>query len=112
LKRLKELRAQIEKRVQEKTIEQIYKDVFELLKAMLGKKPQAEIVSDFEKKFVKTGKFTQQHLRILEKIISAKTKFKKGKSNPHKVDEARKNAGILINDLIEYNQRCEMAGKK
>lgn len=112
LKRLKELREQIEKRVQEKTIEQIYKDVFELLKAMLGKKSQVEIVDDFEKKFVKTGKFTQQHLRILKNVISAKTEFKKSKSSPHKVDEARKNAGILINDLIEYNQRLELVGKK
>lgn len=113
LKRLKELREQIEKRAQEKTIEQIYKDVFELLKSMLGKKTQAEIISDFEKKFVKTGKFTQQHLRILKDVFGAKAEFKRGKSNFHKVDEARKNAGILINDLIEYNQRCElMNGKK
>jgi uncharacterized protein (UPF0332 family) len=113
LKRLNELREQIEKQAQEKTVEQIYRDVFDLLKSMLGKKSQAELISYFEKKFVKTGKFTQQHLRILKDVVSAKAEFKKGKSNFHKVDEARKNAGILINDLIEYNQRCElMNGKK
>src|SRR3989338_9941989 len=41
LERLKELRKQIEKRGQEKTIEQIHKDVFTLLEAILGKKPQS-----------------------------------------------------------------------
>ncbi len=112
LKRLKELREQIEKRVQEKTIEQIYKDTFSLLKTMLGKKAQAVIISDFEKNFVKKGKFSPQHLRILKDIISARTQFKKGKLNSHKVDEARKNASILINDLIEYNQRCDLAKNK
>ncbi|MBR9701762.1 hypothetical protein GOV13_02475 [Candidatus Pacearchaeota archaeon] len=107
-KRLKELREQIEKRSQEKTIEQIYQDVFELLKAILGKKGQQAIITEFETKLVKTGKFTQQHLRILKEIVDARAKFKRGKSNPHKVNEARKNAMILINDLIEYSQRCDL----
>ena len=47
--------------------------------------------------------------------ISAKvwdTEFKKGKSNPHKVEEARKNANILMNELTEYNQRCDLGNKK
>ena len=111
IKRLKELRVQIEKRAQEKTIEQIYKDVFELLKSTLGKKSQALIISEFEKEMVKKGKFTNQHLRILKDIVNARKEFKKGKLNSHKVDNARKNAMILINDLIEYNQRCELAEK-
>jgi predicted nucleotidyltransferase/uncharacterized protein (UPF0332 family) len=109
LKRLKELREQIEKRTQEKTIEQIHKDVFDLLKIIIGNKPQAVLVEEFERIFVKKGKFAPQSLRILKNVISAKAEFKKGKLDTHKVDEARKNAGILINDLIEYNQRCEMA---
>jgi predicted nucleotidyltransferase/uncharacterized protein (UPF0332 family) len=112
LKRLKELREQIEKRVLEKTIEQIHKDVFALLKAMLGNKSQATLITEFEKQFVKKGKFSPQHLRILKNIVSARTEFKKGKSNSHKVDEARKEASILINDIIEYNQRCDMANNK
>ena len=112
LKRLKELREQIEKRTSEKTIEQIYQDTFGLLKTMFGNKSQAIIISEFEKNLVKKGKFSPQHLRILKNIVSAKAEFKKGKSNPHKVDEARKNASILINDLIEYNQRCDLVNNK
>lgn len=112
LKRLKELREQIEKRAQEKTIEQTYKDVFSLLKTMIGNKSQDEIVKEFEKQFVKKGKFAPQHLRILNAVIEERANFKKGKSSSHKVDEARKNASILINDIIEYNQRAELILKK
>jgi len=112
LKRLKELREQIEKRSQEKTIEQIYKDVFTLLKAMFGNKSQDAIIEEFENQLVKKAKFSPQHLRILKDIVHARAEFKKGKSDIHKVDEARKNASILINDIIEYNQRCDLASKK
>ena len=107
LKRLKELRNQIEKRTQEKTIGQIYHDVFDLLDAIFGKKSQAAIISEFEE-FVKKGKFTQQHLRILRDIVKAKAEFKKGQMNIHKVDEVRKNATLLINDLIDYSQRSDL----
>jgi len=108
LKRLKELKEQIEKRAQEKTIEQIYKDVFELMTSIIGKKPQEKTIQEFEKKFVDKGKFSQQHLRILRNIVSAKKEFKKGKSNSQKIDNARKDAAILINDLIEYSQRKDL----
>jgi len=108
LERLKELRTQIEKRGQEKTMEQIHKDVFTLLEAILGKKPQAQIISEFENNLVKKGKFTHQHLRILKELVSSRAEFKKGKLNSHKVDDARKNATILINDLIEYSQRSDL----
>jgi predicted nucleotidyltransferase/uncharacterized protein (UPF0332 family) len=109
LKRLKDLREQIEKNAQEKTIEDTYKETFNLVKAVLGKVSQTNIVSEFEKKMVKTGKFAVQHQKILENIISARKDFKKGKLNSRKVDRARKDATILINALIEYSQRCELA---
>jgi len=107
LKRLQELRKQIEKRAQEKTIEQIHRDIFNLLEAILGKKAQAAIIQDFEN-LVKGGKFTQNHLKILNEVVHAKTEFKKGKLDSRKVDEARKNASILINDLIDYSQRADL----
>jgi uncharacterized protein (UPF0332 family) len=109
LKRLKELRGQIEKRSQEKTIEEIYKDVFNLLERILGKKPRNKMIEEFKKKLIKTGKLSEKSLRILNDVIDARLKFKKGKLNPHKVNEARKNAMILISDLIEYSQRRDLA---
>jgi predicted nucleotidyltransferase len=112
LKRLKELREQIEKKTQQKTIEQIYQDVFALLKSMFGNKSQDVLIEEFEKQFVKKAKFAPQHLRILRDIVHARAEFKKGKLDVHKVDDARKSASILINDIIEYNQRCELIFKK
>lgn len=109
LKKLKELRIKIDKMAQEKTIEQIYDDVFGLLKAMTGKKVQKEVVDAFEKDFVKKGKFPLNHLKIVNNIISARADFKKGKLDLHKVDNARKDASIIINELIEFTQRCELA---
>lgn len=108
LKRLKELRKQIEKKSDEKTIEQLYKDIFNLLEAILGKKAQAAMISGFENEMVKKGKFTQQHMRILKDLIHARAEFKKGKLNSHKVDAVRKSAAVLINDLIDYSQRKDM----
>jgi len=109
LERLKELRKQIEKRAQEKTIEQIYKDVFELLKSILGNKTEAKLVEEFEKKLVDMGKFQRKNIEILQSIVKAKKMNKRAKTDIHKADEIRKKSVGLINDLIEYTQRCDLA---
>jgi len=108
LKRLKELRVQIEKQAQQKTVEQVYEDLFNLLKSILGPKSQAVLLEEFEEEFIKKGKFTHQHLRILKDVINAKIESKKGKLSFHKADEIRKNAVTFISDLIEYNQRKDL----
>ncbi|MCK4647764.1 nucleotidyltransferase domain-containing protein [Candidatus Pacearchaeota archaeon] len=112
LKRLKELREQIEKRTSEKTIEQIYADIFSILKGMLKSKTQSAMIEEFDNSLVKKGKMSPQDLRILKAIVIARADFKKGKLNVHKVDDARKSASILINDLIEYNQRYDLENNK
>ena len=108
LNKLKELRKKIEKTSQERTIEQIYNDVFDLLKKITKKKSQLDVVKSFEKDFIKKGKFTGQHLKILNNIVNAKNEFKKGKLSPHKIDEARKNYTLLIGDLLDYTQRADL----
>lgn len=108
LKRLKELRKQIEKKTQEKTIEQIYEDTFRLLKSILGNKAQSKLIEEFEKDYVKKAKFSPQDLRILKNIVAARSEFKKGKSDSLKIDRARKDAEILINNLVEFSQRCDL----
>ena len=109
VKKLKELRKKIDKKAQEKTVEEIYTNTFELLKSIFGKKAQANLISDFEKELIKTGKLTQHHLHILKNIVGARTEYKKGKLNLQKVDDARKEANVLIEDLIEYTQRKELS---
>ena len=111
LKRLKELRVQIEKRTSEKTVEQIYEDTFKLLEILIGKHTPEKSIEEFNNKFIKKGIFAPYHLRILKEIVSARKEFKKGKLDVHKVDQARKEASILINAIIEYNQRMELDNK-
>jgi uncharacterized protein (UPF0332 family) len=109
LKRLKKLREEIEKRAQEKTIDQIYADIITLLQGIFGKKSETALISSFESEFIKKGKITENYLHILKNVIKAHEQFKKGKLARNEVEEARKNASIIINHLIEYNQRCDLA---
>ena len=108
LDRLKKLRAEIEKKYQEDTVGEIFKDIIQSLKNLMGNKSQIKLIDEFEKVHVKQGRFTPQHLRILKNIIKVREDFKKGKMNVHKVDRARRDANILIRDLVEFNQRKEL----
>jgi len=110
--RLKALRKQVEKREDEKTIENVYADVFSLLKEVTGQKSQEKVIDVFEKDYVKKGKFSPLTIRILNNIVSARKEFKKGKLNTRKVDEARRDASMLISELTEFNQRKELMEKK
>ncbi len=109
LKRLKELRKEIEKKYQEKTLGQVYDDVFNLLKNMMGKEPQDKLVDKFEKEYVKKGKFTNQHLRILKDLADLKKEYKKGKTTTQRIDRIRRDATTLVSALIEFTQRCDLA---
>jgi len=108
LERLKKLRIEIEKKSQEKTIEQIYSDLIKIMKIIIGNKSVEKLVINFENNFVKTGKFNTQDLRIFKTIVKARIEFKRGKSNSKKIDLARKDASILMRDLVEYVQRKDM----
>jgi predicted nucleotidyltransferase/uncharacterized protein (UPF0332 family) len=109
IKRLKELEEQIRKRTDEKTIEQISEDLTKLMKGILGDKPQNQLVHVFEEELVKKGKMLPRSTSIIKDVFAAKEQFKKGKLDKNKVEEIRKNASIVINNLIDYTQRCEIA---
>jgi uncharacterized protein (UPF0332 family)/predicted nucleotidyltransferase len=108
LERLKRLRGEIEEKTKVDNIEKIHKDAIELMKRILGNKSQDKLIEEFEKDYVKKGKFTNQHLRAIKNILNARQEVKKGKSNIHKVDRARKDADLLMKDLTEYAQRIEL----
>jgi len=122
IKRLKELRGQIEKRVKEKDIKEIYENLFEMLEALLKKKGETTIIKEFEESFIKTGKFPKRFLQDLKfiakvkkqtiskkaKTIEKKPKSEKEGSNIRRdVDEARKKASQITNALTEYSQRAD-----
>jgi len=109
MKRLKELREQIEKRAQERTIEETHETIFKILKGLFGDKNETSLVKEFEKELVNNGKIDPRYLRTLNELIDAKRKLKnKNKPTKHEVEEVRKNSALLINNLIEYGQRCEL----
>jgi len=108
LKRLKELRKEIETKSQERTVKQINEDLISLLKKIIGNKSQEKLIEDFEKNYVRKGKFTNQHLRILKDVLNSKKEVKKASVNFHKIDRVRKDADILIKDLTEFAQKKDL----
>jgi predicted nucleotidyltransferase/uncharacterized protein (UPF0332 family) len=121
IKRLKELREQIEKRIQEKSIEQIYNDTFGMIGSLLSKKSEATILKEFENKMIKEGKFPPRFLSSLKFIAKTKKDITNGKKDTknkkdnltfkqsQNVDNARKLAAEITTALIEHTQRCELA---
>jgi len=121
IKRLKELREQIEKRVQEKSIEEIYNDVFGMLSSLLKKKTETAIIKEFNEKMIKEGRFPPRFLENLKIIAKTKKEVAKAKQETGKkkdnltqkqsrdVDNARKFAAEITQALIEYTQRCDLA---
>ncbi|PIN93609.1 hypothetical protein COU56_03555 [Candidatus Pacearchaeota archaeon CG10_big_fil_rev_8_21_14_0_10_31_9] len=108
IKRLKQLREQIEKSVDKKKVESLEKEVFHLLEHLFGKKAHKDLVLIFEKEFIKKGKLPQKMLTVLKDIEKVTHEFKKGKVKTNDVENARKDGAILINHLTDYAQRIDL----
>ena len=95
-------------------INKIYKSTFKYLNKIFGQKSSGKILQEFENTFIKTGKFTQKHLKTLKEIMNSKMKFEKKEwekeMKEHKlnfnetIDELGKNARDLISDLVRYSK--------
>ena len=119
--RLKDLRIQIEKRVREKAIEEIYKNTFEMVGSFLKKKTEKEIISEFNKKIINEGKCPPRFLENLKFIAKVKKNLlNKTQENKNKklaisgkqmsdVDKARSLSVEIIQYMTEYSQRKEFA---
>tara|TARA_Y100000310_G_scaffold343694_1_gene452531 strand:- start:873 stop:2660 length:1788 start_codon:yes stop_codon:yes gene_type:complete len=108
LKRMKKLREEIEKVYNKKTIEELEKEVSQLLTNLFGKKSKKELIELFEKELVKKGKIPSNMLTVLKEVEKVTQDFKKGKAKKKEIDDIRKNASLLINHLIDYGQRCDL----
>jgi len=121
MKRINELKEQIEKRVQEKSMEETYKDVFGMLGALLKKKSELAIIKAFDEKIIKEGKFPPRFLTSLKFIAKTKKETTKARQGDGKkkdkltqkqsrnVDNARKLASEITTAIIEHTQRCDLA---
>ena len=107
-KALKEMQKKLEKRLQEKTAEDIYGNVFSLLKILLGNKSQEELVKAFENSLVKKGKVQPRFSNVLNELIAVRGKIKSGKLNQKEVEKAKGDAIELMNSLVEYGQRADL----
>jgi len=107
-KRLKVIRKKIEKKMQEKSAEDIYGEVFKLLKTFFGDKPQSALISEFESKMIKKGKISPRFSAILKRLVNTKGKIKSGKLDQKEVDSVKKDAIELIESLVEYAQRADL----
>jgi uncharacterized protein (UPF0332 family) len=114
MKRLKQLREQIEKRVQDKSIQQTCKDVFGMLESILGKKDEAALIKAFDDQLVKKGKMPKRFLENIKSILKTREEFKAIDKDKKKkitikevtaIENARKIAAEVTNTLIEYAQR-------
>lgn len=110
MKRLKELRKDIEIRAQERVLNETYSNVFKLLKNLFGNKSEQQLVKEFEKEILNKGRTDPKNLHVLNELISVKNKYKsKKKPTKYEIEDIRKNSSYLINQLIEYGQRCDLS---
>jgi len=108
VKRMKNLRNKLEKRMQEHQAENITKEVFDLMKKIFGNKSQEDLIFEFEKEMIKKGRATERMLLVVKDIAKLKMKVK-GKGIPqNEMQRHVRDSSDLIALLTEYAQRKEL----
>ncbi|MDD5191661.1 MAG: nucleotidyltransferase domain-containing protein [Candidatus Nanoarchaeia archaeon] len=109
LKKLKELRIEIEKRMMRKSFEEIYANVFKIMKAMFGNKTESGLISDYEKEIVNKAKGNPKFIHTLHELVEIKKKYNTKKApGILEFESLRKDSVYLIESLVEYAQRKEL----
>ncbi len=110
LKRLRELRVDIEKRMQKKTLKEIYENVFKIMKSLFGNKNESLLIKEYEKEIVNRGKGNPKFLHTLHDLIKVEKKYAKKKEDipKQKFEDLRKDSVYLVESLIEYGQRRDL----
>ncbi len=118
--RLKDLRKQIDERMQEKGIQDVYENLFGMIGALVNKKEEAAIIRAFDSEYIKKGNFPKRYLenvkyvaKVKKDVLAKKPQGKAKVDEKHvwkmgrEVDRARKASAEVTNALMEYNQRCD-----
>jgi len=109
LKKLKELRTEIEKTVMRKNFDEIYSNVFKIMKALFGNKNEIALINDYEKEIVNKGKGNPKFIHTLHELVEIKKKYNTKKApGILEFESLRKDSVYLIESLIEYAQRKEL----
>jgi len=108
LKRIKKLFVEIEKKSEEKSVEEVYDTCMMVTRDALRMETN-EKIEDVEKKFkeklVDEGKLPERMLNILKDVIKAKKDFKAKKITKQEIEKINKEARAYIKILIEFIQR-------
>lgn len=107
-KAMKAMRTKLERRMVEIGAESLHTEVVTLLEHALGKHSKEELVKQFEKQFIKTGKLAPRLTPSLHKVMELKQKAKNPKFSQHELDDIRRDAEELITKLSEYLQRRDL----
>lgn len=107
--KLKELRKKLETRMIEHTAESVRKEVFELLTSLFGTKAKNSLISDFENKLVREGKIQKRFSQVLKEVSKLDDRKYVKKLDQNTIDVVRRDATDLINALVEFAQRKEIA---
>jgi len=106
LKRLKELREEIEKIMQEKNLKEIYENVFKMLKSLFGNKGESTLIKEYEKEIVNKCKGNPKFIHTLNQLVDMKKKYKTKKApGKYEFERLRRDSVYLEDSLIEYGQR-------
>src|SRR3989344_139852 len=109
VKAMKELRGQLETRLKEHLADKLYDDTIAILKQLFGNQSADVLVSEVEKKLIKTGKLHPRFSAILGEVINLRKKSANKKLSQSDVQRVSRDATDLIGALIEYQQRKDLA---
>src|SRR3989344_3806132 len=79
LNKLKEVREELEKRMTQKTFNEIYENVFKILKSLFGEKSENSLINEFEKEIINKGKGNPRFVHTLNELLDMKKKYKSKK---------------------------------
>ena len=108
MKRLKELMKQVEQKIADKEVVDLYNSIFDLLEKVVGKCSEASACEKLEKELISRGVIPARTKSLLHEIIEIKKKHKKGNVDKHDVASMKRAVYELTNALTEYLQRKEI----
>jgi len=109
LKKLKEVRIEVEKRMTKKTFAEIYSNVFKIMRSLFGDKNENALIREYEQEIINKGKGNPKFLHTLKELVDIKKKYKTKKvPNLLEFESLRKDSVYLVDSLVEYGQRKEL----
>lgn len=109
LKKLKEVREELEKRMTQKTFEEMYENVFALLKNLLGNHHESQLIRMYEQEIVNKGKGNPRFVHTINELIAMKKQYKSKKiPSKYSFERLRKDSVYLTEEMIEFGQRREL----